>query len=439
MNENKDPRDPKQQPAARGVLHLLDDPRIRAVVAFLLAVVGWVVVTVGIQPGTDRTITHVPVDFSYESARYTAMGLSIVNDPVKNVSLKVYGNGSDIGSLKKEDFIVYPKYASVKGPGEATLSLEVKCIAENVETGNIKVNVMPSDAEVDLVFDKVEKKTIPVHVSAGAEQVRVAEGFTLYNSQTVPAEVGLQGPVSELKRVVSAVAAVSVEGELDRTTTLTVPLVFLDAEGEPVELNYVKPETETVDVTLTVYQEAELPLVVTLINTPPGFDESSMKYTLSQSTLQVAGPASVIKNMTELSVGSIDLSTFALDKVYELPIELPEGLVSQENVTEVTVNFEVNGLATKTLNLDQDAVQIVNLPSSYHMEVLSSRIRNVVLCGPKEALEGLTAESVVARIDMDALNVVTGQQTIAVNIYVPADNRVFALGTYSVSCQIESQ
>ncbi len=419
------------------LFNLLDNPRLRMLVAFVLAVISWVIVTVGIQPGTDRTITGVPVDFSYDSARYSVQGLSIVNDPKQTVSLKVYGNGSDIGGLDKEDFVVYPKYNSVKGPGQINLSLAVKCISQTVDANNIKVNVHPVDTGVTVVFDKVEEKKVPVRIEA--KNLAIEEGYTLYKYQPVPSEITLMGPENELKKIKEAVAQVTVEDKLNQTKTLTAPLTFVNEAGEPVELKYVKPEATTADVTLTVYQKAELPLAVTLVNTPPGFDETSLKYTLSQKTLQVAGPASVIENMKEVSIGSVDLSTFALDRVYELPVELPNGLVSEENVSTVTLNFETSNLATKTFNLKSDAVQVINMPAGYSLDVLSNRIRNVVVCGPKNVLDGLTAESVVARINMDELNIVTGQQTIAVNIYVPADNRIFALGNYSVSCQIESQ
>ncbi len=417
--------------------NILDDPRWRMVVAFLLALIGWVVVTVGIQPGTDSTITNVPVDFSYDSSKYTAMGLSIVNDPTKTVSLKVYGNGSDIGGLRKEDFVVYPKYTSVKGPGVTELPLEVRCIAPNVDTSNIKVNVHPADTSVEVIFDTVEEKTIPVRIVT--KDISVADGYTLYRYASSPTEVVLTGPSGELQYVEEAIAEISGNGELTRTTTLSAPLKFVDSAGEEVTLNYVKANVSAADVTLTVYEQAELPLVVSLINAPPGFDTSILEYELSQKTLHVAGPSSVIKNLKELSIGVIDLSTFSMDKAYELPIEMPNGLVNQENVKTVTVSFNTRNLSTKKFNLDASAVQVINMPTGYHLDVLTNRIRNVVLCGPKKVLDGLTADSIVAQINMDDFGIVTGQQTIAVNIYVPASNQVFALGNYSVSCQIVSQ
>ena len=77
------------------------------------------------------------------------------------------------------------------------------------------------------------------------------------------------------------------------------------------------------EVTLEVYKMATLPVSVSFINAPRNFDPSVLVYSLSKQTLNVAGPESQIEKLSTLSVGTIDLSTFALNKVYELPIELP--------------------------------------------------------------------------------------------------------------------
>ncbi len=79
----------------------------------------------------------------------------------------------------------------------------------------------------------------------------------------------------------------------------------------------------------------------------------------------MAGPESQIDRLTTLSVGTIDLSTFALNKVYELPIELPGNIRLLDNISSITVSFDSSKLETKTLNLPSSCVQVVNLPSTY--------------------------------------------------------------------------
>ena len=227
-------------------------------------------------------------------------------------------------------------------------------------------------------------------------------------------------------------------GELTESVTLDTPLRFYTNSGSEVKFEYTTLEEESVDVTLQVYKVATLPVEVSFINAPRDFDSSVLAYTLSKKTLNVAGPESQIDRLSALSVGTIDLSTFALDKVYEMPIELPTGIHLLDNLSSITVSFDSSKLETKTLNLPSSCVQVVNLPSSYQLTVETERLMNVTLCGPAGSLETLTPEQVVIEIDADDFSVAIGQQNIACRLYVPANGKIFALGSYMVQCKIES-
>lgn len=414
---------------------VLDSPRVRTVLAGLLALFAWMYVTLVVQPNTTQKITGVPVDFTYGTQAYAQQGLSIVNDPEYTVTVVASGDGYVIGNLQPEDFLVYPDYSSVKGAGETKLRLNVKCLAES--SSAVKVELENKSDRVEVVFDTVDEKTLPITVVK--QDVALADGYILNKEGTLPAEVTLRGPVGELENIAAAVAEISVPGELDDNVSVNVPIKYLDADGNEVAFRYVSSDYENADVMLTVYKLAQVPVTVDFINTPVGFDASVLKYSLSQDTLTLAGPADVVDTLGEISVGTIDLSTFALDKVYELPISLPGGIVSQDNVRAIAVSFDSTGLATKTMNLPASCVEVVNLPNTYKLSVETGRIMNVTLCGPQEVLDGLTAQSVVARIDMDDVaSIVNGQQNLAVSIYVPSNNQVFAAGSYTVQCKIES-
>ena len=113
---------------------------------------------------------------------------------------------------------------------------------------------------------------------------------------------------------------------------------------------------------------------VSFINAPRDFDDSVLTYTLSKKNLNVAGPASQIDKLSTLSVGTIDLSTFSLNKVYEMPIELPSDIRLLDNISTITVSFDSSKLETKTLNLPAECVQVVNLPSTYTLTVETERL-----------------------------------------------------------------
>ncbi len=109
-------------------------------------------------------------------------------------------------------------------------------------------------------------------------------------------------------------------------------------------------------------------------------------YALSRKQLKVAGPAEKIDALSTLSIGTIDLSTFSLNKVYEMPIELPSDIYLLDNISTITLSFDSSNLETKTMNLPASCVQVVNLPSTYTLTVQTERLMNVTLCGPKGPL-----------------------------------------------------
>ena len=54
-------------------------------------------------------------------------------------------------------------------------------------------------------------------------------------------------------------------------------------------------------------------------------------------------------------------------------------------------------------------------------------------------IKELSADSIVAQIDCQSLNLTVGQQTIAVSIQIPSSSRIFATGSYTVQCEVTSK
>ena len=379
------------KPAVPPKRNLLNDRRIRLLLSLLGAVIAWMAVTIVVQPGTTTTIYNVPVDFTYDSAAYTSRGLSIVNAEEKTVNLKLSGDGYTIGSLSANDFVVYPDWSSVRDSGEKSLRLQVR--SQSTLLTGVSVSI-DGDNTVDVVFDVVEEKTLPIQVTTN--YLKIADGYILYGTDISKETVTLSGPSTELSQVETCTAEVTYNGELTSPVTLDTSLRFYTRSGGEVEFEYTTLETDSVEVTLQVYKLATLP------------------------------------------VGTIDLSTFALDKVYEMPIELPSGIRLLDNISSITVSFDSSRLETKTMNLPASCVQVINLPSTYTLTVETERLMNVTLCGPAGSLEALNPEQVVIEIDADDFYVAIGQQNIACRLYVPANDKIFALGSYVVQCKIES-
>lgn len=417
--------------------HSIWDNKLFVLAASLLcAILSWSIVTLTLDPEGDKTFNVSEISYSYNSNLYTSLGLDIVKtEQVGNIQVKVEGSGTVIGQLQASDLIVYPNYSTVTGAGEQTLSLQARVSRSQFSTNNIDVQVV-SPKQVMVVFDKVGEKTLPVTIESS--NLSVADGYMLYRSSSVPAEVTISGPQSELDSITSVVAPVTVDDELADSTSVTTALEMRDVNGNVVSPQYASMDSSSANVTLTVYQVRELPLAIDFINVPTGFDTSSLKYSLSQETMVVAGPTRTVSALNELSVISFDLGQqFAFDRDYQLPVELPSGLVAQDDTTSVTLSFDTSDMASVTLNVPN--IRTINMPSNYDITVQSERVSNVTLYGPKDEIEELLPDSVVAQIDCQNLQITAGQQTLPVTIQVPSSSRIFAVGSYTVSCQITSR
>ena len=412
---------------------LLDNRGLRVLLSVAIALLIWTIVTVFIDPDQNTTLKGVPVNFDQDSQMYTSLGLDIINDPVAQVNVELAGNGTDVYGLSADNVLVYPDYSVVKGAGTWELNLLVRVLGNSAS----RVTATTSGT-VTVVFDTIESKEFTVAVEMD-KQITIADGFVLHSTTAAPSIVTVRGPASEVDKIGSVVAPVPGSTDLENLSAskiATVTLEVRDANNQPMDLEFSSLDNSIVDVNLTVYQKAVLPLSVNFINYPPNFDLNSLDYTLSQETMEVSGRSSVIQNLTEITVSDFDLSSFQLDKVYQLQVNLPKGVESRDNLTTVNLTFNTQGYASKTINVSQ--IRVINQPANMSITALDPRITGVVLVGPEEELEALSPNSVVAVVDASDIQIAEGREKLAASIQIPASTTIFATGSYSVECQVSA-
>ena len=428
---------PKPNNAPQGRKSLMDNRVVSILMALACGLATWLVVTIYIDPQGSTTIRDVPINYANSATTYTNQGLDIVERPdISGVTVRVEGNITSIGKMTSSDIMVYPSYSGVSGAGKVTLRLQARVTNTTDYPGNIKCIVEKPYDTIDVMFDEVSEKTVPVTVDASA--VSIADGYMLNKTSAVPAEITLRGPTSELDQISQVVAPVLSDDALADTTTTPSTLELRDENGNTITPQYTTMDSDSANVTLTIYQVRELPLEVDFIGVPNGFDTSSLHYTLSQQKLRVAGPARTVSALESLTVTDVDLAReFEMDRDYQRLIELPAGVVSLDGVTNVTLSFDTTDMASTTLNISN--IRLVNVPSNYDMEILSSLVSGVELYGPKDEIEELSADSVVAQIDCQSISLTVGQQTIPVTIQIPSSTRIFATGSYTVQCEVTAK
>ena len=102
-----------------------------------------------------------------------------------------------------------------------------------IELGMVHSVSIDGDNTVDVVFDVVEEKTLPIQVTTN--YLKIADGYILYGTDISKETVTLSGPSTELSQVETCTAEVTYNGELTSPVTLDTSLRFYTRSGREVE------------------------------------------------------------------------------------------------------------------------------------------------------------------------------------------------------------
>ena len=168
------PMQKPSSPAPQGRTPLWNHPAFSLLLALLCGFIAWAVVTVFIDPQGVRFVYDVPINYSYSASTYTSQGLDIVEKPeTDTVTVKVAGNTTIIGNIENSDIMVYPSYSGVSGAGKVSLRLQARLANTTDFPGDIECTV-ETPKTIDVVFDEVSEKVLPITVDASG--VEVASG-----------------------------------------------------------------------------------------------------------------------------------------------------------------------------------------------------------------------------------------------------------------------
>lgn len=184
--------------------------------------------------------------------------------------------------------------------------------------------------------------------------------------------------------------------------------------------------------TLPIVQLKEVQLTVDIIP-GGGATEDDVTVEIDPLTITVSGEAADLAELDSISLGEIDLSTVFGTQTEKMPINLDASLTNVSGPAEATVTVRVEGLSTKTLEVDN--IEIINKPAGYEADLVTQSC-TVLVRGPQEALDAVTASQIRIVADLSDLDPSTGTRTVPVRVYLDGSSEVGVVGTYNVSISI---
>ncbi|MGE4275783.1 MAG: YbbR-like domain-containing protein [Lawsonibacter sp.] len=398
---------------------------VYVLLSILLAVVFWLYVRAELDPPQASWFYNVPVEITGESV-LTRQGLTASALSTEEVSLRVEAPASVLDSLsrnRKDFWVTLDVSKCVEGENRLTYtpSWPTNINTENVTT----VNREPEG--IIVTVEKLYTNTFNVEFQLRG---KVADGYQAGTPAISPETVVVSGAVEQVSQVAKVVAVLE-DDDLDERFAGDLPLKLFNSAGEELTDLDVTLDSDYAYVVLPVVVEKEIPLTVNFLP-GGGATEEDMSWEINPSTIVVSGAEADLQDLTELSLGSVDLSKVVGTNNITFPISLDPSLENVSGITSATVTVTVNGLSTRTFDVNN--IQLSNVPNGYSV-TSATQVRTVVVRGREEDLENIDVSQLRIVADMSEITSV-GTYSVPVKVYLDANSSVGVIGDYSIVVKI---
>ena len=400
---------------------------VYVLLSILLAVAFWMYVRTVQDTASDFTIYNVPVQVT-NSRTLNERGLTVASLSQDTVNVTVNAPLSVRGNLNRNNVTVTVDVSTITEAGTYELPCTPR-LPTNVDTTGAFFPSNQDTATITVVVDTLTTETMTVEVRL---EGNVAEGYQAGTPVADPETVTVSGTpdaVAEVRRVVAILEA----EDLNQSFAGNLPLVMLDADGNVIRDSNVTLSQDTAYVTLTVGVVKEVDLTVNLIaGGGATADNNTVTVDIQPKTITVVGTEEELAGLTEISLGSIDLSQVIGTSTITMPIELSPTLENADGVTEAQVTVTISGLETRSFDVTN--IQLINVPDPYHADLVTTT-RTVVVRGSASVLDEIDASQLWIVADLSDV-AGTGIRSVPAQVYLNASSEVGVIGTYTISVSI---
>ncbi len=386
------------------------------VLSLMFAILLWGYVLMTQNPPRVKTVTDVTVSIEGE-ADLTTRKLTLRGDRaalLEDVSVRVRTELTSYADISADDITASINLSRITSTGKHTVRIHAKSSSGDV------VSVSPSEIEVEI--DTLTTRNIPIEIHEVGE---LPEGYWAGDVQLDSATVLLEGPGTDLAKIVKAVGTIDLT---NRTESLnqSIMLALYDKEGNVVESSILFGGMPTVVAKQEILPSKLVPIdvdgaIIGREELPENFEIASYGTSLESTLVRIVGDADVIQKIESLSLEPVDVTGCTESIQQELAINVPEGvrIIGADSVNlQVTIREK-----TAVLELTELPIEIVGLARK-QTATLSQELANVTFSGRVSLLAGITRGDVKVYADVTGLAAGTHDVKLALQIDgedVPSD------------------
>jgi len=312
----------------------------------LCGIIAWLLVLDANNPTVERTIS-VEVQFmNYEEP--AQKNLTLVSDlGVISADIKISGREDIVNNVTPADISLAVDFSQVDKAGSSYLSLN-KPVCEKI--GVTVEDYYPKGIEV--TYDTRTEMYLPVRINYSAAML--APGYEIVSVLAEPDRIPMSGFASDIENLdyvkVDLEESV-VSGSVDSDKTIRLIGRFISNTGNDVTANF-----DTEKITVDVDVAKRIP-VRYKISGEPGEDRYLGETFISHETVLVDGGSAELSAITEIDLGTIDISDVLEDTFISFNVAdyLPETLYAL-GTSKITVTADIEELVTKEITVPKETV-----------------------------------------------------------------------------------
>ena len=381
--------------------------------AFLFALLLWLIVVNIDNPITDATFDGIPVTVEHpEIITQDQKSYQIIENTDK-ISVTVYAKRSELEKIKAEDIVATADMKELYLESQVPIQIEIPGFDIDSASAN------PRNLQVKIESNK--SNTFPISVTTTG---KVRDGYVLGGVQADPERINVNGPESVIDSISRVVAEVDITG-LSHDTTLDASVVYYDSDNSEINPEQIGNNLGTtgVKVHVTLYQTASIPVEVDTSGITAASGYSVADVTWTPEEIQIAGEQSVLEGIEKISIPADAVEAQDISQRTERTIDitsyLPEGTrLVDESGNNVLVTIRVEKDGTKSFDLPVGSITVNNLDENLTLNYGEGEDLEIHVRGPQEVLDGLDISEIKASIDLKDYKK-AGEYELGVDIPLP--------------------
>jgi hypothetical protein len=414
--------------------HLFYNDRFVLFFSLIISIFLWLFVTSADTENYPRAITNVPIEITLSDAAQ-ADGLKVFSPVNKTATVYITGNSLVVNQVNAEDLkVVALSASSITTPNTYTLPLTAqKTEKRNLTDFNVS-SVSPE--QVIVVVDRYKEKTFKIQSNiVYPEDYQADDSYFVATTPTLSSDtVTVSGPEKQVQQVNRVAFEYKVTDTLRETKNFTADLVMYDANDNVITDSSLTLSQSQVEVTIPVLPRKVLYLDATFTNKPAGLQLGYGKVSISPQSIEVAGPADVLNTLSKLSLAPIDFSNVSPQhNTFDAAVNLPSTCKNLSNIPSAQVTLDLSDMSTRTITVTDFSVK--NLSAGKTAKIYTKAL-DVTVVGPEEEISKLTANNLIAEIDMSDNDTATGQIQMPVTFSISNVPSSWVYGSYTVDLSI---